>query len=180
MEGERELVECLRRGDPAAFDAVYDAYRTRVFAFLARLSGRRDLAEDLLQETFLRLARHGAGLRSDTRLAPWLFKVAHNLYRSHRRSLLLDLDRIHELTLWSSLDEPGLSPFELTAASELGRRLERALARLPEKYRVPLLLVAVEKLEPKDAADVLGLKPEALRQRLARARAKLAKYIEES
>lgn len=176
-QGEAELVEGLRRGDPRAFDAVYDAYRPRVFGFLARLTGRRDLAEDLLQETFLRLARHGPGLREDTRLAPWLFKVAHNLWRSHRRWVLIDLDRLQKLSLWSSLDEPQESPFELTTASELQRRLERALARLPEKYREPLLLVAVEKMEPRDAAEVMGMKPEALRQRLTRARAKLSDYI---
>ena len=79
-ETELALVEGLRGGDARAFDAVYDAYGARLFTFLARLSRRRDLAEDLAEETWLRLVAHAPKLRPDTRLGPWLFAVARNLY----------------------------------------------------------------------------------------------------
>ena len=58
------LVARLRAGDPGAFDEVYDAYRPRVFAFLLRMTRNRALAEDLLDETWLRLARHELVVRS--------------------------------------------------------------------------------------------------------------------
>ena len=72
--------ECRQR----TFDAMYDAYRPRVFAFLLRMTRNRALAEDLLDETWLRLVRHAPRLLDDTRCGPWLFTVARNLYWTHR------------------------------------------------------------------------------------------------
>lgn len=180
MEDEPELVAALRRGDREAFDAIYDRHRPRVFAFAARLSGDRALAEDLLQETFVRLAKKAAELDPGTRLKPWLFTVARNLYLDHRRRVLLDFDRLRDLALWPSrprrVDE---TPFDLAEASETEKRVEAALLSLPAKYREVVLLVAVEGLTPNEAADVLGIRPEALRQRLARGRARLRDMLEE-
>jgi RNA polymerase sigma-70 factor (ECF subfamily) len=70
------------------------------------------------------------------------------------------------------------SPFETTAARELERRIERALASLPAASREVLLLVGVAGLDHSDAADVCGITSEALRQRLHRARALLARALE--
>ena len=72
------------------------------------------------------------------------------------------------------------SPFEQTARNELERRIEAALATLPAAFREVLLLVGVEGLRPAEAAVVCGITPEALRQRLSRARALLAQRLEES
>jgi RNA polymerase sigma-70 factor (ECF subfamily) len=177
MTGDEEIVAGLRRGRPGAFDAAYGRYRARIYAFLVRLSGDRALAEDLLQECWLRLARHAAELDEDTRLGPWLYTVARNLFLSHRRWALLDLERLAELRLWRAVRAEPASPFEHLAAGETERRLESAIAALPLPYREVLLLVAVERLEPADAAAVLGLTAEALRQRLARARAMIAKTL---
>src|SRR5512147_1350566 len=114
MDRERELqlVGRLRRGDPAAFDAVHEAFNGRLYNFLARLSNRRDVAEDLLEETWLRLVKHARRLRPDTRLAPWLFTVARNLYASYCRSRLLeDSHAAGVLALWPFSPRPP-SPFE--------------------------------------------------------------------
>jgi len=177
-ETELALVAGLRAGEAAAFDAVYDAYRARLYAFLARLSRRRDVAEDLVEETWLRLVAGAARLTPDTRLGPWLFTVARNLYFSACRSRLLEETVAGELLgLWPVVGRQP-SPFEEAAASELERRLERALAALPLPAREALLLVGVEGLAPSEAAAVCGVTPEALRQRLSRARALLARELE--
>ena len=76
---ERAWVDGLRRGDPAAFDSVFAAYRRRLYGYLVRMTRRKDVAEDLLQETFLRLAQHARRLEATTRLGAWLFTVAHRL-----------------------------------------------------------------------------------------------------
>src|SRR5919108_1989140 len=89
-ETELALVERLRRGDSSAFDDVYAAFNTRLFTFLVRLSRRRDVAEDLLEETWLRLVKHASRLRADTRLGPWLFTVARHLYVSFNRARVLE------------------------------------------------------------------------------------------
>jgi len=175
--GEQQLVERLRRGEPEAFNEVYEAHRARMFTFLVRLSGRGDLAEDLSQELWLRLAAHAHRLAEDTRLEPWLFRVARNLFISHVRLLSLEKDRLSAFRLLPQ-QKPPPSPFELVAANQAERRLERAIADLPVKYREVLLLVLVERLEPKEAAAILEVRPDALRQRLSRARAMLKDALE--
>lgn len=175
---EHTLVQGLRHGDAAAFDAVYAEWRPRVYAFLLRLSGQPALAADLAQETWLRLARHALSLAPDTRMTPWLFTVARNLYRSHLRWSWLSGRRLAELTVETLTHaEAGPSPFETLAADESRRRLEAALAAVPEKYCEALVLVCVERLSPQEAAQVAGITPENLRQRLARGRALLAESL---
>ncbi len=173
-EIELRLVHRLKAGDLAAFEAIYEAYRPRLFSFLTRLSRRRDVAEDLLEETWLRLVARAADLTDDTCLAAWLFTVARNLHASWRRHRALDSERISALTPSWPPPNSGETPFEATARSETERRLEEALARLPLRDREVLLLVAVEGMAPADAAISLGLAPEALRKRLQRARERLA------
>jgi RNA polymerase sigma-70 factor (ECF subfamily) len=174
---ELALVDRLRDGDPAAFDAVYEAYRARVFSFLARLARSREVAEDLAEDTWLRLVETAPRLRPDTRLGPWLFTVARNLYYSYCRSRAIsDAAADALISLWPG-GSPRPSPFEETAARELGGRVERALARLPANHREALLLVGVEGLTPAEAAGVCGLTPEAFRQRLSRARAALDREL---
>jgi RNA polymerase sigma factor (sigma-70 family) len=179
-DDERLLVARLRAGDTGAFDDVYDVYRPRVFAFLLRMSRNRTLAEDLLDETWLRLVSHAPRLLPDTRVGPWLFTVARNLYWSSRRDSLVEETFAPELlTLWPS-PAPWPSPFELVAAGELERRVELALSTLSPQYREVVLLVAHEGLTPSDAAVVCGISSEALRQRLSRARAVLAQRLRET
>lgn len=175
-ESEKELVRGLRAGDPVAFDSVYQAWNRRLFAFLLRLTRRRELAEELLEETWLRLVKGIASLRDDSRLAPWLFAVARNLYLSHRRARILDEGSLGEVDL---PDRVTPSPLEVAATNELQERLERGLAALPPAYREALLLVGIHGLTPSEAARVSGLTPEAFRQRLSRGRALLGQRLRE-
>lgn len=178
-ECELELVARLRAGDVAAFDDVHAAFNTRLFNFLARLARRRDVAEDLLEETWLRFVDRMPKLRPDTRLGPFLFTVARNLYISYCRSRLIeDAQSAGMIGLWP-LGTPRPSPFESTVANETGRRIEAAVAALPAMYREALLLIAVEGMKPGEAAIVCGITPEALRQRVSRARALLAQQLDE-
>jgi RNA polymerase sigma-70 factor (ECF subfamily) len=176
---ELALVARLKRGDTAAFDAIHAEFHGRLFGFLARLSRNRDVAEDLLEETWLRLVAQGARLHTGTRLGPWLFTVARNLYVSYCRSRMVEDSRAgHLIGLWP-YGAPVPSPFEETARSESERRVEAAIAALPATDREVLLLVGVEGLSPSEAADVCDITPEALRQRLSRARALLARRLDE-
>jgi RNA polymerase sigma-70 factor (ECF subfamily) len=170
-EDEAALVARLRAGDSAALEAAYRRHKAAVYRFLRRLVRRQALAEDLFQETWLRLARSAGRLREDTRLHSWLLAVAHNLVRDHARGSQTDRCGHGELA-----NAPGRTPdtpYDLAAAGEAERRLEAALAALPVAQREAVLLVAIERLEPADAARVVGVSPEAFRQRLARGRALL-------
>ena len=175
---ERALVERLRRGDTTAFDRVYALYHPRIFSFLLRLSGRRDTAEDLAQETWLRLAKASPTLREDTTLAPLLFTIARNCFTSHRRWAMLDLSRLVTLGLdVMATRSTGPTPETDHERARAIAVLEESLARLPVASREVLLLVGVEGLEQDEVARVLGISYDALRQRLARARAQLAETM---
>jgi len=179
-DSDRTLVERLIAGDSAAFDEVHAAHNVRLFTFLVRLSRSRDVAEDLLEETWVRLVSHARRLRHDTNLSCWLFTVARNLYTSYCRSRLVEESHAPALmTLWPA-GTPRPSPFEEAAASQAERRIEAALADLPLPYREALLLVGVEGLQPSQAASICRITPEAMRQRLSRARALLSERLESS
>ena len=174
---ELQLVARLRERDPAAFEAVHDAFNARLFNFLARLSNSRDVAEDLVEETWLRLVSHACRLQPDTRLGPWLFTVARNLHVSYRRSRAIEDAGDPEATgLWST-GTPAPSPLEAVEASEMQRRIAEAIAALPTIYREALLLVAVEGLTPAEAASVCEISSPAMRQRLSRARALVDRHL---
>jgi RNA polymerase sigma-70 factor (ECF subfamily) len=175
---DRDLVDRLRRGDVTAFDRVYSTYHPRVFSFLLRLSGRRDTAEDLAQETWIKLAKAAPGLREDTTLLPFLFTIARNAFISHRRWAMLDLSRI----VTFGLEAMSAPASEATPETDHERAraialLEAALQRVPLASREVLLLVGVEGMEQEEVAKVLGLSYDATRQRLSRARAQLAEAM---
>ena len=178
-EIERRLVRRFKAGDESAFDLVYEAYRHRLFAFLYRMTRNRDTAEDLLEETWVRVTRRIDTLRDETRLRAWLFAVARRQFLSHRRVLASSLAVVGDVDLHADVADPGPSPFEVAAAGEMSRRLERGLAALPTSYREVLILVGVHGLTPSEAAEVCEVTPEALRQRLLRARAQLAQSLQD-
>ena len=128
-----------------------------------------EVGEELLQETFLRLARHAPKLRDDTQLRPWLFTVARNLAASWRRWWWLDLRRREAFVA----PNPPASPLAAAEGREAALRLEAAIAALSVADREIVLLVGVEGMAPGEAAEVLGIRPEAARQRWARAKARL-------
>src|SRR5947207_12260408 len=110
-ELEIALVIRLRAGDVTAFDEIYDVFNHRLLSFLTRMASNRSVAEDLLEETWLRLVSSAEDLRADTRLGPWLFTVARNLYVSYCRSRLREIAYAADLVLlW--LGELPRTPFD--------------------------------------------------------------------
>lgn len=173
---EAALVSRLRQGDHAAFDEIFDAYNRRLLHFLWRMARNRAVAEDLSEETWLRLVSAAGDLRAETRLGPWLFTVARNLYVSHCRSRARHQSYTSDLILlWPG--DMAQSPFDLACSNAFEARVEAAVAALPPLYREAILLVGVEGLRPAEAAEVCGVSPETLRQRLSRARALLSRRL---
>ena len=176
LEIEIALVQRLRAGDRTAFDEIYAVFNRRLLSFLTRMARDRSVAEDLFEETWLRLVSSAEGLRADTRLGPWLFTVARNLYVSYCRSRVRESAYTADLVLlWPG--ELPRTPFDAASLNEFEERLEAAIAQLPPTYRETILLVCVEQLRPVDAAAVCGISAELLRQRLKRAREFISRVI---
>ncbi|MBI5509911.1 MAG: RNA polymerase sigma factor [Deltaproteobacteria bacterium] len=170
----------LRRGDEGAFAEAFEHYRPRIFPFLLRYCRSRSIAEELTQETFLRLAKSAKGLRADTRLGVWLFVVARNLGVSYLRRAFLHQDRLTALIgLEAPVPRRPETPFEVIAAADATGRLAAAVASLPPIYREVVLLLGVEELSALEVAEVLSLSVEAVRQRWSRGRRLLQAILED-
>ena len=134
------------------------------------------MAEDLFQETWLAAARNAHRLRENSELLPWLYTIARNKHRNAIRFRILDRKRCEGM-----VREPTATPPEPDAETEVRRRaaqVARAFASLPEVYREVLLLSVVEGVPTGDVAKILGLREDAVRKRLSRARAELARFLE--
>jgi RNA polymerase sigma-70 factor (ECF subfamily) len=175
---DAELCAGLRRGDPIALDRVYARYRARIYGFVLRLAGDRHLADDLFQETWMKLARHATRLAEDTDLAAWLFTVARNGHRSYGRAETRNAARLERLSLVEGASAASRPDVQVDMAERMGT-LERALLALSTSDREVLLLVGVEGLSQDQVAAILGIQHAAVRQRLSRARARLADKLEE-
>jgi RNA polymerase sigma-70 factor (ECF subfamily) len=166
---EHEQLRRLARGSPEAFDALYALYARRVMRFLQHLTHDPVLAEDVFQETWLKLANAAASLAVDTQVLAWLLRVARNDW----------LSRLRKERRLTPLDEPelevdlGPQPDQQLEVAQSTAALLNALQRLAVSDRELLLLVAVEGLDQEQAALVVGVSKVALRQRLSRARARL-------
>lgn len=171
------LIARLRAGELAAFDELYARYHGRLYRYLVRMVLDVAEAEELHQEVWIRFARAVGQLRDGTKVAGWLFRIAHNLATSRGRRRAVE-QRATAAWQVEHVPEPVRTPDELLAAAHAREVLERALAALAPDDRELLLLVAVEGLRPQDAAEVLGVRPEALRKRLERARGRLRGLID--
>jgi RNA polymerase sigma-70 factor (ECF subfamily) len=166
-----DAISLLRRRDPRGFELAYTEYSARLLGFLRRLTGRPELADDLLQHAFLRLAERGSELPPSSDLRAWLFAVARNAYLS-------------ELRAARSRPEPAAALEELASPTpDVEARLllgdvDHALSALRLEDREVLLLIGVEGLAPDTVSRLLGITAAAMRQRLSRARARLLAELE--
>jgi RNA polymerase sigma-70 factor, ECF subfamily len=168
----RSLIEGLRRADPLAFETLYEREKAALYGFLLRLSRDRHVAADLFQNVWLKLARHAGRLRDDSNLRAWLYTVARREFLSFRRAQALDLSRVLVLGIESDVECGEEHDLGLVA-------LGTAFTQLGDADREVLLLAASE-LDAEAAAQVLGISSVAFRQRLARARRRLAQRLSET
>jgi RNA polymerase sigma-70 factor (ECF subfamily) len=161
----------LQRGDPAAFDEIYAAEKAGLYGFLLRLSRDPHAAADLFQNVWLKLARNAASLRADSNVRAWLYTVARHEYVSLRRAQALDLSRL--LLLGIEVPEPACD----AALETQLLALKTACAALGDADREVLLLCSAEGLDSQAVAQVLGISNAAVRQRLVRARRRLAALL---
>jgi len=175
---ELELVERHARGDESAFDEVYTLHSGRVYGLCLRLAGDPEEAFDLAQEVFLRVHRHLARFRGRSSLSTWIYRVTVNHCRSR-----LARRRISAVPLEEAVargDEPrarGADPERLAVVSQASRRLGAALARLPLKLRMAVVLRDVEGLAYGEIASVLRVPVGTVRSRIARAREALRQEL---
>ncbi len=154
METDEALMKRLAEGDGAALDRLIDRWRARLFSFLLRRNAG-DRAEDLFQETWLRVVRSHASFDRRQRFATWFFGIANNLCRDEARRRAV---RARSTAAFAS--DSAETPLDLRLDAR------RRLAALPDRLREVLVLRYFEDLGEREIADVVGIPAGTVKSRL--------------
>ncbi len=186
------LIERAQRREPEAFDALVDAYGRRLYGYLYRLTGVREDAEDLLQETFVRVVRTLPDYEHDGKFEGWIFRIATNLARdrlrrARRGPAMLSLDAEDgnnpDLDSTSQRELADLSSPPPDASLTLGEdtdALQRALSRLPAAEREVVMLRHFSDLSFAEIAAVMGTPVGTALARAHRGLSKLRAMMEQA
>ena len=182
---ETELARQILAGSPGAFDRFVDHFRTKVFQYSWLMCGQREDAEEVAQDTLLKVFENFDQLREPELVRPWVFRIAKNACLTKRRRSLFAPEPSQELSLETLLPgdphlplaDTALSPEKSAQQSEVRAALESAIRALPDLYRPVLLLRDVEGLSTEETAEVLSITPDAVKTRLHRARLAVRKHL---
>ena len=179
---DSELVSAFKAGDAEALGLLMERHQAALFGYLLRLTGRRDAAEDLFQEVFLKLVKNPGAYNEKEKFRAWLFTVARNAAMDHfRRSSARS-----EVSLDGDGEKPG--PADFTASAEPGpaeafygkteaARIDSALASLSPDQREVFYLRHYSELSFKEIAETLKVPIGTVLARMSRAAAKLREKL---
>jgi len=174
---DRADMERLMAGQDTALNDLMERHATPVFHFLCRMVGNEDDANDLAQETFVRVFKSRGSFRMSEKFSTWLFTIAANLARNHFRwrsrhpNISLETENAKtEQTLGSTLPSDNPAPNEQALATERAEAVRVAVGKLPEDLREAIVLCEWEELSMAEAATILETTPKAVESRLYRAR----------
>lgn len=173
---DSELMQRVCDGDEDAFAAIVDRYKNQLVNYLTHLVRSRERAEDVAQESFVRLYQNAERYRDHVRIAPYLFRIATNFtiseMRREKRWRLL-LPRLDAgMTKLAQPPDAGL------LSDEVQRRVSAALQALPLKFRAPLALYEIDEWSYDDIARALGCRLGTVKSRIARARELMRRQLE--
>ncbi len=170
------LVAQAQKKDYQAFEELVKRYEGKIYGHTLRMVGNREDAQDVLQETFLNVFKSLENFRGDSSFSTWIYRIATNnaLMRlrklSHAERELNDELPPPESMKRQALASHILDPKDAFLEKEMLRELDKAVERLPEKYRTIFLLRDVEEFSTERTATVLGISEAAVKSRLHRAR----------
>jgi RNA polymerase sigma-70 factor, ECF subfamily len=188
---EVELARQLIAGEPEAFDRFVEHFRAKIFHYSWLMCGQREDAEEVAQETLLKVFEGFDHLREPERVRPWVFRIAKNACLMKRRKSVfapsqeLSLDDFMpslnhagghakiQIADWSHL------PDRQMLQSEMKHVLARAIGELPENYRAVILLRDMEELSTLETAQILDLTEDVVKTRLHRARLAVRQKLDE-
>ena len=189
-EDESALVLDLRSGIESAYETLILRFESPLYNIVSRLMDDPGDAADVVQEVFLKVFRNIGSFRHDSSLKTWIYRIAVNEARNHRR--WFSRHRRHEVGLEADargepterapnawLPDPGRSPFELALDRETQELIEEALLKVNPKFRVALVLREIEGLSYEEIAEVLDISLGTVKSRILRGRDALRKCLAE-
>jgi RNA polymerase sigma-70 factor (ECF subfamily) len=190
-QDEIELARRLITGDAEAFDRFVEHFRAKIFHYSWLMCGQREDAEEVAQDTLLKVFENFEQLREPERVRPWVFRIARNACLMKRRKSVFA--PAHELSLDELMPSGSYEDGELKLQiadwsmlpdtrwlqTEMKDALERAIAELPDLYRPVILLRDIEELSTQETAQILDLNEQTVKMRLHRARLALRQKLDE-
>jgi len=178
MNSSADLVSRACRGDQEAFRLIFERYSRPVMSFIYDQVSDRGLAEELMQETFVRAYRSLNTLRSETKLSTWLFGIAKNVARESLRARIrqnqhVDLDDQQVL----DLSDRGPVPVSQLLNKELNEVVQRALALLDDDKRLLFTLKVFQQWSYDEIAEITGYSIPKLKTDLHRARTEMRQRV---
>lgn len=180
---DQEVVAKSREGDETAYRELIRRYERPVFSLIFRMVRDREIAEDLSQETFIKVLNAISTYRPEFKFSSWVFKIANNTAIDHLRRRELDtlsLEGSPHAATPEAMEATALqlgtgvaSPLDDVASRELGGEIEAAINRLRPEYRSCILLRHVEGRAYEEIADILGLPLGTVKTYIHRARNEL-------
>ncbi len=185
---DQEVVTEARDGREAAYRELVRRYQRPVFSLIYRMVRDRELAEDLAQETFVKVLNALDRYRPEFKFSSWVFKIANNAAIDHLRKKELDTlsleggpdattpDRLEATAL--QIGDAAESPLEELEARELGSAIEQAIGQLRPEYRDCIMLRHVDGRPYEEIADILDLPLGTVKTYIHRARAELREALD--
>lgn len=175
---ETEVARALMEGQAGAFEEFVEHFRSKIFQYSWMMCGQREDAEEVAQETLLRVFESLDQLREPEHVRAWVFRIAKNACLMKRRKSIfaprqeLSLDEI-------VTDAPDSRRLPETEAieSQMRHSLHRAIAELPDTYRAVVLLRDLEELSTEETAQILDISTDAVKTRLHRGRLALRQML---
>lgn len=184
VESDESLIAQYARGEMVAFEELYRRHEMRIFRYLHRCLRDRTLAEDVLQEVWLAVARDASRYRPSARFTTWLFTIAHHrlidaVRKRPVRQLSLDsLEQDAGPVVHSALRvDPGSGPLAVAIAWDEAAVLHQALGHLPQEQRQAVLLQLEGDLSVEEIAKITNSSFETTKSRLRYARGKLRELL---
>ncbi len=161
---EQELLREFQGGSQQAFAAIYEAYSDGVFAYCLKILADRQLAEDVVQDTFIKVQEHAGSIEQRGSFRSWIFRIARNEALMHLRRTRND-GRLEDESVW---DEE--TPHETFVSAERSEIVIRLLDSLKHEYREVLVLLVYENMSYAEIAAVTGATESSVKSRIFRAR----------
>jgi RNA polymerase sigma-70 factor (ECF subfamily) len=172
LASDAELLRRVQADDLDAFEAFFARYRSSIYRTAYGLTGDRQAAEEILQDTFARAYQRRHSLHPDVSPLPWLHRVSLNLCYSRLSRRRVRTDPINEATETGHADDAPL-PSDTAERNELRAIVRDGIAALPEKHRSVVVLYYLQRLSLQETAEVLGIQLGTVKSRLHYALRKL-------
>ncbi|MBM7591308.1 RNA polymerase sigma factor SigW [Brevibacillus fulvus] len=173
---EKRLIERAKRGDREAFAELIEIYKDKIFQLAYRMVGNRQEAEDIAQETFLRVFANLHTYDDQYKFSTWIYRIATNLCIDRGRkkkpdfSLDEEIEQGEGLDWYSRLSSKEQTPEEKVVTQELQETVQDALSQLAPKYRSIMILRYIEDLSLQEISDILKLPITTIKTRIHRGR----------